>query len=131
MKKLAAKTAYKNHTERGKHTDSSDHTASTSSTNGKARARETVEYSQATGARNVRNLPTRLSSKKANNDKPTKPTLNVKTIAAASPVTSSDVQQQIPVSQAAASATRKPPFDLKITLRTIDKVMVDAPLSPE
>ena len=131
MKKLAAKTAYKNHTESSKHKEYSDHTANTSNTDGKAKARESVEFSQATGARNVSNLPTRLSSNKANNDKPTKLALNVKTIDAASPVTTNDAQQRIPVSQTAASATRKPPFDLKITLRTIDKVMIDAPLSPE
>lgn len=146
MKYAQAKTAYKNQAHSSNDINNTRHTKGKDS--GKRKLEARGSYKQMTlhepdidsilgfdtkdkNATNVINMPTRFSSGNSVTNKIAKSALKSRTSTAASLATNRDGQQRDTAFQAAERAARKHARDLQPTLRTIDKVMIDAPLSDD
>jgi hypothetical protein len=146
MKNSSTKTAYKNHRESSDHNTNVRHIKGKDSNKHKAEAKGSGKYmtlherdidrilgfdTKVGNAANVVNMPARFSSSDAVTSNTTKPEAKRRPPTTASSDTNGDAQQTLAASQTGERATRKYQRDLQPTLRSIDKVMIDAPLSQD
>ena len=146
MKNSQAKAAYKNHTERSNDINNVKHTKGKDSGKRKPEARGSYKNmslhepdidsilgfdTKDKNAANAINMPTRFSSGNSVTNKIAKSAPKIRPSTAVSLATNRDGQHRDTAFQTADRAARKDSRDLQPTLRTIDKVMIDATLSAE
>jgi hypothetical protein len=146
MEYSLAKSAYKNHRESSNDISNVRHTKGRDNGMRKTEAKGSGKYmtlhepdidrilgfeTKAGNASNVVNMPTRFSSSNEVTSGTDKPDAKRRPSTPASSDTNGDAQQALAVPQTAERATRKHQRDLQPTLRSIDKVMIDAPLSDD
>jgi hypothetical protein len=146
MEYSPAKSAYKNHRESSNDISNVRHTKGKDNGMRKTEAKGSGKYmtlhetdidrilgfeTKAGNASNVTNMPTRFSSSNEVTSGVTKPDAKRRPSTSASSSTNGDAQPALAALQTTERATRKHQRDLQPTLRSIDKVMIDAPLSED